>query len=104
MNINEPREPASTEGGQFGDDEQVEVLVEDLFIEEYDPKSALATERERDRGRIARVMSPIRARKKPIFGGLLAIGGLALVALLLGSRSRKQTPMARLFHKLGIVH
>ncbi|MDF2694904.1 MAG: hypothetical protein K0S65_3287 [Labilithrix sp.] len=105
MNIDKPREPVSTEEGQIGDDERVEVLVEDLFIEQYDPQSALATERgsKNERGRIARVMSPIRARKKPILGGLLAIGGLTLAAMLIGTRSRKRSRLSRLLLKLGIV-
>jgi hypothetical protein len=102
MNTEEPREPASTEGGQFGDDERVEVLVEDLFIEEYDPNAVQASPA-KERGRFARAMSPLRTRKKPIVGGILALTGLALAAMLFSGRSRKTSRISRLLHRLGIA-
>jgi len=100
MNIDDPREPISTEGGQFGDDDHVEVLVEDLFIEDYQTPLALAERPERHRGRMARVM---RKRATSLIGGVAAIGGLVLVTLFFSGRRRRPSAMSRLFLKLGLA-
>lgn len=98
MNTNDPREPASTEGGQFGDDDNVEVLVEDLFIEDY--QTPLAPQRQlapRERGRIARIVK----NATPLVMGIAAVGGFVLAMLLLGSHHRKPSRMLRSFLELG---
>ncbi len=102
MNTNEPREPISTEGGQFGDDDHVEVLVEDLFIEEYQTPLTLPQEpqRERRRARVARIM---RRRETSLIGGIAAIGGLVLAALFLKGRRRKASGLSRVLFKLGLA-
>ena len=103
MNTNEPREPVSTEGGQFGDDDHVEVLVEDLFIEDYQTPLTLPPEQARgarQRGRVARVM---RRSATSLIGGIAAIGGLVLATLFLTGRRRKVSGLSRLFHKLGLA-
>ena len=105
MSINEPREPASTEGGQPADD-QVEVLVEDLFIEEYETPLTLAPEhppaKER-KSRMARAVRPLRTRAKPLIAGLLALGGLAIATLVLRAYQRKATRFSRMLHRLGMA-
>ncbi len=106
MSINEPTEPASTEGGLPTDD-QVEVLVEDLFIEEYEAPLTLAPDhpaaKER-KGRVARAVRPIRTRAKPLIAGLFALGGLALATLILRAyQQRKATRFSRLLHRLGMA-
>lgn len=105
MSINEPREPASTEGGQTTDD-QVEVLVEDLFIEEYEAPLTLAPDRpaaKERKSRMARAVRPIRTRVKPLIAGLLALGGLAIATLILRAYQRKATRFSRLLHRLGMA-
>jgi hypothetical protein len=100
MNINEPREPISTEGGQFGDDDHVEVLVEDLFIEDYQTPLTLVPKPERRRARVARVM---RTRATSLIGGVAAIGGLVLATMFFTGRRRKTSALARVFLKLGLA-
>ena len=101
MNTNEPREPASSEGAQFGDDDHVEVLVEDLFIEDYQTPLTLAPQPERrERGRVGRVM---RKRATSLLGGVAAIGGLVLATLFFSGRRRKPSRLSRLFLKLGLA-
>ena len=102
MNSNEPREPVSTEGAQFGDDDHVEVLVEDLFIEDYQTPLTLPAEhpRHRHRGRVSRVM---RRSATSLLGGIAAVGGLVLAALFFKGRRRKVSGLSRLFLKLGLA-
>ena len=100
MNSNEPREPISTEGGQFGDDDHVEVLVEDLFIEDYQTPLTLPKTPERRRSRVGRVM---RKRATSLVGGVAAIGGLVLATLFFAGRRRKVSGLSRLFLKLGLA-
>lgn len=104
MNTNEPREPSSTEGAQFGDDDHVEVLVEDLFIEDYQTPLTLAPQhperRRHERGRVARAM---RKRAPTLLGGLAAVGGLVLATLFFSGRRRKPSRLSRLFLKLGLA-
>lgn len=113
MNPNdEPREPVSTKAPASADevqydDERVEVLVEDLFIEAYPPPSPAPAPAEAapdvKRGRLARAVSPLRGRKKSVLSGLLSLGALAVVSLLFGGRRRRQSRVARMFHRLGFV-
>ena len=102
MNTNEPREPASTEGAQFGDDDHVEVLVEDLFIEDYQTPLTLAPQHpeRRGRGRVARAM---RKRAPSLLGSVAAIGGLLVATLFFSGRRRKVSGLSRLFLKLGLA-
>ena len=106
MNTNEPREPISTEGGQFGDEDHVEVLVEDLFIEDYQTPLTLPSDRPmmKKQGRLRRAVQPIRNNASSVIGGLLAIGGLALAMIFLADRRRKvkRSALARLFAKLDV--
>lgn len=74
MNTNEPREPASTEGAQLGNDERVEVLVEDLFIEEYPAMPERGPERRR---------ALVPARRKMTRGKGIALGAIALGVIAL---------------------
>ena len=94
MNTNEPREPASTEGAQLGDDERVDVLVEDLFIEEYPP--AIGEEMEEKRA-----LAPARrmTRGKGILGGIVALGILGMVAMLV-ARPRSVRKMGHRYMKM----
>ncbi|MBX3206486.1 MAG: hypothetical protein KF764_15535 [Labilithrix sp.] len=103
MNIDEPREPSSTEGRELGDDEPLEVLVEDLFIEEYGEPSAIAraeSRRAKRRSRLARAVRPLRSRS--VLAGLFALGGLALAAMLFSDR-RRPSRLSRLLHGLGLA-
>lgn len=103
MNTNEPREPASTEGAEFGEDDHVEVLVEDLFIEDYQTPLALPIEhpqQQRRRGRVSRVM---RRSATSLLGGIAAVGGLVLATLFFTGRRRKVSRLSRLFLKLGLA-
>lgn len=99
MNTNEPREPLSSEGGQLGDADRVEVMVEDLFIEEYPPVVAP----EKEVGRLARAVRPLRGRKKSLLAGLAALGALALVTLFSASARPRKTRLRRLLHTLGFA-
>ncbi|MBX3214475.1 MAG: hypothetical protein KF850_20735 [Labilithrix sp.] len=106
MNIDEPREPTSTEGRELGADEPVEVLVEDLFIEEYETPLVQARDpmsREKGRSRLSRAVRPLRSNGKPLLAGLLALGGLALASLLFGGRRRKASRLSQLVRKLGLA-
>jgi hypothetical protein len=104
MNRDEPREPSPTEGEIVGD-EHVEVLVEDLFVEDYtspvrgSPDLAMAPDRS-----LAKVHRSIRTKAKSLLRGLLALGGLALAALFLSSRRRKRSRISLALDKLGLVH
>ncbi len=100
MTMSEPREPLSTEGGQFGDDDHVEVLVEDLFIEDYQTPLTLPAQPERRRSRVARAM---RTRATSLVGGIAAVGGLVLATLFFTGRRRKTSGLSRLFLKLGLA-
>jgi hypothetical protein len=62
----------------FGGVDHVEVLVEDLFVEEYDKPHPLVQARE---GKLARVARPLRRKAPTLLGGLLALGGLVLAVL-----------------------
>lgn len=90
--------------------EDAEVLVEDLFIEDYQPPLPLAdTSPEIQKpSRLNRMVRPIRANAWPLLGGLAALAGLALVRLLFRSGRRRKvskvTPLSRLFLRLGIAH
>jgi hypothetical protein len=102
MDRNEPQEPSSSEGGQPGDDDHVEVLVEDLFIEEY--PEAIAHERSphERRGRLTRaVRRPFGGRAKTLLVGLFALGALAVATLVLSTRRRRASRLTRLLHELG---
>jgi hypothetical protein len=77
MNTNEPREPASIEGAQLGDDERVDVLVEDLFIEEYPPAIGEEIGEKRALAKGRRIMSG-----KGILGGIFALGIIGILAML----------------------
>lgn len=77
--------------------DHVEVVVEDLFIEEYQipltlpssaPPKAL-------RGRI---------RARSIVGGLLTVGGMLAAAFFAVNRRRSEPVLHRWFRKLHIVH
>ena len=107
MNINEPTEPGrdeETSSAKFGDDDHVEVLVQDLFIEEYQAPLTLAADKPiGKRGRLHRAVQPIRSNAKSLLGGLFAVGGLALATLFFAGRRRKTSPLTRLFLKLGIA-
>ncbi|MBX3258326.1 MAG: hypothetical protein KIS78_31310 [Labilithrix sp.] len=107
MNVDEPREPTSTEGTELGDGEPVEVLVEDLFIEEYETPLVQASDPrsvERERSRLARAVRPLRSHGKSLLAGLLALGGLALATLFLNSgRKRKVSRLSRLVRALGMA-
>lgn len=94
MNTNEPREPASTEGAQLGDDERVDVLVEDLFIEEYPPAIGEPTEAKR-------ALAPARriTRGKGIVGGMLLLGLFGIVAMLF-ARPKAVRKMARHYMRM----
>ncbi len=89
MNVNRPNEP----GSMASDDEPVEVLVEDLFIEEYPPgivqleseNRGLETRR-RTRGRIAKILL-----------GVLAIGAIAMLMM------RGRIGRGGMLQKLGII-
>ena len=115
MNTNEPRpeqagqpEPTSSRPSSeeaFADDDHVEVLVEDLFIEEYEAPLTLPTERpvREGEGRLAKAVRPVRDHARSLFGGLLAIGGLALATLLLTGRRHKPSRIARVLHTLRLA-
>lgn len=98
MNIKEANElgETSSEGGLFSEDDRVEVLVEDLFIEEYPPVA------EAKRGRLARVVRPAKAafahRGRSTVIGVLALGAIMLARLFLGGRRRSR--MSRMIDKL----
>ena len=105
MNPNEEvEEPVSPTTSQFGD--HVEVLVEDLFIEEYpSPLASSGPNKENDKekekhGRLARVVKPLKGRGKSLIYGLLAFGALAVASLVLGERERRASRFSRLFHRL----
>jgi hypothetical protein len=104
MNIDEPRESSSTEEGQVGDDERVEVLVEDLFIEEFQtaPPPEPRERAKAMRARASRAIEPVRGRTKSLMVGLLALGGLALATLFVSGRPRKASMRSRLLRKIGI--
>lgn len=98
MNINDVKETrAPVEGEPFGDDEQVEVLVEDLFIEQY-PAGGMMTQPMKSRG------APLGARPRRRLGkrivmGVLAIGMLAVVTAIFGASGRKTSRLARMLRK-----
>ncbi|HVH48187.1 MAG TPA: hypothetical protein VM925_37900 [Labilithrix sp.] len=101
-NVDEPR-PRGWDAAEQGADDHVEVLVEDLFIEEYQAPLALPSDRElREASRLG-TAGPIRSRAKSLLGGLLALGGLAFATLFLSGRRRKVSALSRLFLKLGIA-
>ncbi|HVJ89127.1 MAG TPA: hypothetical protein VM580_04935 [Labilithrix sp.] len=102
MITDEPREPSSTEGA-LEDVDRLEVLVEDLFIEDYGD-AALAEPAGDERSRFSKVVRPIRAKAKPLLGGLLALGGLLLVGFAMAGRRRKGSRFLRFFHLLGVAH
>lgn len=98
MSINEPREPAPTT------EEQIEVLVEDLFIEEYEVPMARASERPaagEQKSRMGR-RGRGRACAKSLVTGLLALGGLAIATLILRMYQRRATRSSRLLHRFGM--
>ena len=92
MSTNEPQEPVSTEGAQPDDDERVDVLVEDLFIEEFPVLRQTNMERaaptRHAKGRATRVILGLLA--------LSAVGALALTAMLIaGSRPTFRSRVAQ---------
>jgi hypothetical protein len=92
----EPREPLSTEGDEFADD-HVEVLVEDLFIEEY-PTAGLASSPTKERSRLARAVRPLRGGAGALFVGLAILGALTTFALVL---DRRRSPLQRFLRRFA---
>jgi hypothetical protein len=100
MNPNERGPAKSDEEAIFGDD-HVEVLVDDLFIEEYQVPLTLPPEQPghaRTRGARA-----LRGRTKSLFRGFVALAGLALVTFIVSGR-RKEPFLTRTFHRLRFAH
>jgi hypothetical protein len=85
MNTNEPTKSKSAEAATTGD-EPVEVIVEDLFIEEYEVPLPPIEKAPR------RVLGRLRSRSKSVVAVLLALGGLVAAKLLAGER-RRRTPL-----------
>lgn len=99
MSPNETKESIATGGGPLGDD-HVEVLVEDLFIEDYPrPEAGGCAPSERG-GRVARVM---RSRVTSLLSGVVALAGLALAALVLAGRRRRASMIPRLYRKFQLA-
>src|SRR4051794_720582 len=95
----EEQRAASTEAGPFGDEDHIEVLVEDLFIEEYPPPRPQSNEDKR--GRLARATRPLKRRGKSLVFGLLALGAVALASLFFAPRRRRGSRISRMFHRLA---
>ena len=105
----DPCEPSPTEG-EVGPDEHVEVLVEDLFVEDYTspvrivpelasrPYPPVPTRRvvfERGLAKnVKRYARAMLAKARSLVSGLLSLGGLVLAALIFGSRLSKQPSSA----------
>ena len=87
----------------IGEDDHVEVLVEDLFIEEYDPPLTLAPEPSKRGGRLASVTRPLRDNAPSLLGGLAALGGLVLLTIFFSARRKKIGALQRLFLRFGIA-
>ena len=106
MNIDDQTKEAAKER-ELGGDDHVEVLVEDLFIEEYQAPLELAPDvlgrQSEERGRIRAAVEPLRANARSLLGGLLAVGGLAVATLFLAGRRRKVSTLSRWFLRLGLA-
>jgi hypothetical protein len=89
--------------GERGD----EVLVDELFVEEYAPiapDDRPMIEDERLKAQSDRVKGFVtRAPQPTLLGGLLALGGLALLTLLFARRRRRATGLSRLLLRLGLA-
>jgi hypothetical protein len=97
----------NTNNPDLGDEDHVEVLVEDLFIEDYQTPLTLPSDHPdlNKRSRMDRVMKPLRGKSWPLLGGLAALGGLALATLLFrNGRRRKVSPLSRFLLRLGLAH
>lgn len=82
-------------------DDHIEVVVEDLFIEEYEVPLTLPPDGSRG-VEATRALSHVRAHSTAWIGGVVAFGGLVL-ATLLGLKRRREPVLTRLLHRVGFA-
>lgn len=86
----------------IGDGEDhVEVVVDDLFIEEYDVPLTLPTEPAM-KADAKHALGHLRAHSKAWIGGLAALSGLVLAALF-GLKRRRESTLSRVLHRVGFA-